>query len=185
MESSSTSRARRISSRAKPRCWTISCARLATAQLAARAAVADTPGCAWAVARFGKGGVIAPGRIADALASLPVAALRLPPHTIESLHDVGIERIAQLASKPRATLQTRFGGDLLLRLDQALGTAQEALTSLEPPEVPRATLKFAEPLLDPENLQRVITELCDTLMRELEVRGIGARRLDLVFTARR
>ena len=157
-------------------------ARLRAAQLNARAAVADTPGCAWAVARFGDGGVIAPGRSADALGSLPVAALRIPAHTTESLHDVGIERIAQLATKPRSTLQTRFGSDLLLRLDQALGTAQEALTSLEPPEVPRAQLKFAEPLLDLENLHRVIAALCNTLMIELERRGIGARRLDLVLT---
>jgi protein ImuB len=157
------------------------CARMRTAQLAARAAVADTPGCAWAVARHGQGGVIAPGRSADALGALPVPALRLPAHTIESLHDVGIERIAHLATKPRSSLHTRFGADLLLRLDQALGTAQEALTSLEPPEVPRAVLKFAEPLLDPENLQRVIVALCDTLSNDLERRGIGARRLDLVF----
>src|SRR4029077_9263607 len=85
-----------------------------------------------------------------------------------------------LGSKPRAPLQTRFGSELLLRLDHALGSA-EALTSLQAPEVPRATLKFVEPLLDPENLQRVIEQLCATLMRELELRGIGARRLDLVF----
>jgi protein ImuB len=156
-------------------------ARLAAQEISARVAVADTPGCAWAAARFGQGGVIPPGRMSDALGSLPVAALRIPAHTIESLHDVGIERIAQLATKPRSTLQTRFGGDLLLRLDQALGTAQEALTSMEPPEVPRATLKFAEPLLDADNLQRVIVMLCDTLIRELETRGIGARRLDLLF----
>src|SRR6516165_11831890 len=58
---------------------------------------------------------------------------------------------------------------------------REALTSLQAPEVPRASLKFVEPLLDPENLQRVIEKLCATLMRELELRGIGARRLDLVF----
>lgn len=156
-------------------------ARLATAGLTAKAAVADTPGGAWAAARYADGGVIAPGRIADALGSLPVEALRIPAHIVESLHDVGIERVAQLATKPRSTLQTRFGADLLLRLDQALGTAQEALTSLIPPEVPRAELKFAEPLLDPDNLTRVIDKLCDALAGDLELRGIGARRLDLVF----
>lgn len=155
--------------------------RLAAAQLCGKVAVADTPGCAWAVARFGNGGIVPPGRVADALGGLPVSALRLPPHTIDSLRDVGIERIAHLATKPRSALQTRFGADLLLRLDQALGTAHEALASLLPPEVPRAVLKFAEPIADPEHLQRVIAELVDTLMRDLEVRGIGARRLDLVF----
>lgn len=156
-------------------------ARLRAAQLSAKVAIADTPGCAWALARFGAGGVIAPGRGGDALGALPVAALRLPAHTIESLRDVGIEHIAQLVTKPRSALQTRFGAELLLRLDQALGTTQEALTSLQPPEVPRATLKFAEPICEPEDLQRVIAALCETLTRDLEAKGIGARRLDLVF----
>jgi protein ImuB len=155
--------------------------RLTAARISSKLAVADTPGCAWAVARFGNGGIIPPGRIADALGSLPVSALRLPAHTVESLRDVGIDRIAQLAIKPRSTLQTRFGSELLLQLDYALGTAHEALTSLLPPEVPRAILKFAEPLASPEDLQRVIAKLCETLVHDLELRGIGARRLDLVF----
>jgi protein ImuB len=156
-------------------------ARLRAAQLLAKIAVADTPGCAWAMARFGPDTIVAPGRMSDTLGPLPVAALRLPIHTVESLGHVGIERIAQIASKPRASLQTRFGGDLLLRFDQALGTANEALTSLQPPEVPFASLTFAEPIADPEDLQRVIAKLCEQLMRDLELRGIGARRLDLVF----
>jgi protein ImuB len=156
-------------------------ARLRAAQLLAKIAVADTPGCAWAMARFGPDTIVAPGRMSDTLGPLPVAALRLPAHTVESLGDVGIERIAQIASKPRASLQTRFGDDLLLRFDQALGTANEALTSLQPPEVPFASLTFAEPIADPEDLQRVIAKLCEQLMRDLELRGIGARRLDLVF----
>jgi hypothetical protein len=36
----------------------------------------------------------------------------------------------------REVLRTRFGGDLLLRFDQALGAADEAFTSLQPVEVP-------------------------------------------------
>jgi protein ImuB len=155
--------------------------RLTEAKFAAKLAIADTPGCAWAMARFGKDKIVPPGRMSDALGPLPVAALRLPAHTIESLSDVGIERIAQLASKPRASLQTRFGGDLLLRFDQALGTAREALTSLQPPEVPFATLSFVDPISTPENLQLVIKKLCEILTRDLELRGLGARRLDLVF----
>lgn len=155
--------------------------RLHTAELGAKGAVADTPGCAWAVARFGSGGIVPPAGAANALGGLPILALRLPAHTVESLRDVGIERIAQLATKPRASLQTRFGAELLLRLDQALGSAHEALTSLQLSEVPCATLKFAEPVGDPADLQRIIEKLCEILTRDLETRGIGARRLDLVF----
>lgn len=156
-------------------------ARLQSQNITAKAAIADTPGCAWAMARFSDVRLVSPGRASEAMASLPVAALRLSPATIASLHDVGIERVAHIASKPRASLHLRFGGDVLLRFDQALGTIQEALTSLVPPEVPAASLPFAEPIGDPEDLKRVIAKLCEMLCPLLEQRGIGARRLDLVF----
>jgi protein ImuB len=155
--------------------------RLSAQGIASKSALADTPGCAWAVARYGVSGVVAPGRASEAIASLPVDALRLQPQIISSLHEVGIERIAHLASKPRSSLQMRFGGDVLLRLDQALGSRQEALPSLVPPEVPRTELKFAEPVSEPEDLKRIVERLCEALCCELERRGIGARRLDLVF----
>jgi protein ImuB len=156
-------------------------ARLSRDGFTAKAAVADTPGCAWAMARYGNSKIIPPGRASEAIASLPIVALRLAPETIASLHEVGIERIAQIASKPRASLHLRFGGEVLLRFDQALGSVQEALTSLVPPEVPSMTLRFAEPLADPEDLKRVIARLTGLLCSELERRGVGARRLDLVF----
>jgi len=155
--------------------------RLAAQNIASKAALADTPGCAWGLARYGSPGVISQGRSSEAIASLPVAALRLSSAVISSLHEVGIERVAQLASKPRASLQMRFGGEVLLRLDQALGSRQEVLSSLIPPEVPRTELRFAEPVADPEDLRRIILKLCETLCVDLEARGIGARRIDLVF----
>ena len=66
-------------------------------------------------------------------------------------------------------------------MDQALGAAPEVLVSLIPPEVPRTKMKFAEPIGDPEDLKRVIGVLCQSLTEDLERRGVGARRLDLVF----
>ena len=76
-------------------------------------------------------------------------------------------------------MRKRFGAEALLRLDQALGNANEALPSLMPPEAPRAELRFAEPVADPEDLKRIIGKLADKLCLDLEARGIGARRLDL------
>lgn len=156
--------------------------RLAKTGITARAAISDTPGCSWAAARYGDIAIVAPGRVSEAIASLPVAALRLAPEIVASLSEVGIERVAQLASKPRASLSLRFGAAVLLRLDQALGGVAEALPSLIPPEVPRTELRFAEPVGDPEDLKRITARLCEDLCGELERRGIGARRLDLVFT---
>ncbi|MGC8477349.1 MAG: Y-family DNA polymerase, partial [Acetobacteraceae bacterium] len=60
-------------------------ARLARFGLTARAAVADTPGAAWAVARYGEAGMVPPGGAAAALAPLPVAALRLDPPALALL----------------------------------------------------------------------------------------------------
>ena len=54
-------------------------ARLSRDGFAAKAAVADTPGCAWAMARFSNTKIVSPGRASEAIASLPVAALRLAP----------------------------------------------------------------------------------------------------------
>jgi nucleotidyltransferase/DNA polymerase involved in DNA repair len=157
------------------------CKRLAAEAITAKASLADTAGCAWALARVGEEQLVSPGRASDAIASLPIASLRLAPSTVQSLADVGIERVAQLASKPRGSLRTRFGGEVLLRLDQALGNANELLPSLLPPEVPRTELRFAEPVGDPDDLKRIIEKLADRLCLDLEARGIGARRLDLVF----
>ena len=86
------------------------CERLGAEGITAKAALADTAGCAWAMARYGNETIVSPGRASEAIASLPVAALRLSKETVASLHDVGIERVAQLASKPRASLRLRFGG---------------------------------------------------------------------------
>ncbi len=156
-------------------------ARLATAQLSARAAVSDTPGCAWAVSHYSKDDIVSPGRSSEALGGLPIAALRLPERDIIGLRDVGIERIAQLAALPRASLRQRFSGEVLLRFDQALGAVSEVLVPLIPREMPRKMLKFVEPIGNPDDLHRVVALLCDKLMLDLAARGVGARRLDMVF----
>jgi len=155
--------------------------RLFSAHLSARAAIADTPGCAWAAAHYGQGGIVAAGRMSEVLGSLPVAALRIPAREITSLREVGVERVAQLAALPRASLRQRFSGDVLLRLDQALGAVVEVLAPLIPREVPRMTLKFVEPIGTPEDLERVTKLLCEKLMIDLAARGVGVRRLDMVF----
>lgn len=157
-------------------------ARLAAAGCTARAAVADTPGAAHALARYAAGPVtvIAPGETAAALAPLAVAALRLPEATIDGLHRLGLDHIGALAAAPRAPLARRFGPHLLHRLDQAFGRVPEPIMPMALPELIRARQGFAEPLLTAEALARAIGLLaravCDRLLRA----GQGARRLDLV-----
>jgi protein ImuB len=154
--------------------------RLMRQGIAAKAAVADVPGAAWAVARYGAGGIVPTGRTVDAVAALSIRALRIAADKLSALHRLGLERIGQLAAMPRAPLVRRFGRDVALRLDQALGHAFEPITPLIPKETPTAALAFAEPIGRLEDLKRVVLRLAKDLCRQLERRGEGARRLDLL-----
>ncbi len=154
--------------------------RLMRQGLAAKAAVADAPGAAWAVARYGAGGVVPTGRAVDAVATLSIRALRIPADKLSALHRLGIERVGQLAAMPRAPLVRRFGRDVALRLDQAMGHVFEPINPLIPKETPTAALAFAEPIGRLEDLKAVVLRLAKDLSRQLERRGEGVRRLDLL-----
>ena len=76
-------------------------ARLARQGIEARAAIADTLGAAWALSRFGgsrfRGGAaitVPRGGGQQALADLPVAALRLEPETVALLERLGLRASA-------------------------------------------------------------------------------------------
>jgi protein ImuB len=158
--------------------------RLASSGLAVRTALADTPGAAWALARFGDGRsaiVVPPGRNADALAGLPVGALRLADETRDALQVLGLGRIGAIAAIPRAQLTLRFGREVADRYDQALGRLPEPLTPLVPRGVAHAKLAFAEPLCDAAGLAAASAGLLPDLCRELASREEGLRRLDAVF----
>lgn len=155
--------------------------RLDAGGITVRAAVADTPGAAWAVARFGQDMIVAPGCMAAAIAELPVQALRLASEAADNLRQLGIERVGQLAGRPRAPVIRRFGTEVVKRLDQALGHEPDPIIPLPPPVIPQAHLAFAEPLGDPDDLKRVVADLAQSLCRELEALGQGVRRLDLLF----
>ena len=158
-------------------------ARLQQAGFAARAAIADTPGAAHAVARYAatQTTIVPPGTTAVALAPLPIHALRLPDNTVETLHRLGLTRIGQLMAAPRAPLARRFGAPLLRRLDQALGQVFEPIVPLDPPTLISRRLPFVEPLFTAEAFTAVIARLTRSVCRRLEHAGLGARRLDLLF----
>ena len=157
--------------------------RLARSGVGARAALADTPGAAWALARHAASvtTVIPPSGHADALASLPVAALRVSEDTATGLRRLGFDRIGQLAAAPRAPLARRFGPKVLLRLDQTLGRVFEPISPVFPPEVIQHRLAFPEPLLTAEAFTPAIARLVLAVCAELELAGQGARQLALLF----
>ena len=70
---------------------------------------------------------------------------------------------------------------LILRLDQALGRVEEAITPRLPVAALSAERHFAEPISQTEDIERLVLMLSATLKRDLERRGEGARRLQLAL----
>lgn len=147
-------------------------------------AVADTAGCAHAVARHvpaGRPVTIDPNAHRKAMELLPIPALRLEPDIVEGLRKLGFERIEQLIGAPRGPLAKRFGRSLHRRLDQALGSVAEPIEPIFPEHLPRARRGFMEPIATPEAFAKVIGELVADTIDQLARVGKGARRLDCYF----
>ena len=157
--------------------------RLGRAGITARAALAATYGAAHALARHRAGPVlvVAEAATGDALAELPIAALRLPAGLVAALTRLGLARIGELAAQPRVPLALRFGPEPGRRLDQAHGRLPEPLVPVVPPELPQVRQGFAEPIGTPEAFAQVLARLVPALCAHLEARGLGARRLDLLL----
>ncbi len=156
--------------------------RLAANGLPFRTAVADTPGAAWALVRFGGDAAIAPpGGQAPLLGPLPPAALRLDPEASAQIERLGLRRLDQLMALPRGPLARRFGQGTLDRLDQALGLSREALRFRRPPTPWFARLAFFEPISTPDDMARVAHDVLARLCARLEAGGQGARRFELAY----
>jgi len=157
--------------------------KLSASSIAARAALASTWGAAHAFARFlsAPATVVNPAEMADMLAPLPISALRLAPDIAQHLQALGFATIGELDATPRAPLALRFGRGLLHRIDQAYGRLGEPFLPIEPPELPRVTRGFAEPIGARETLQRYTEKLAHELAAVLENKVTGASQLDLLF----
>ncbi len=179
--------------------------RLGRAGLAARIAIADSPGAAYALARFAASHhapcqIAPPGGGPSALAPLPIEALRLPSDAALLLRRLGLRRIGQLYDLPREALAQRFrnaaamvrsgsrrhtreallmAGVVLTRLDQALARAPEPRLPLEELPVHRAQLLFPEPLISTEGVTAAVDHLAVALESLLTNRCQGGTRFVL------
>jgi protein ImuB len=156
-------------------------ARMTGFGFAVRAGLADSIGAAWAVARYAEQGFVAPGQEREALAALPLQALRLDGETVAALRRVGFTCIGDLIEVPRAPLVARFGNDVLRRLDRALGRAREPLMPRLPVAPYAAEQPFAEPILREEDILAVTKRLAQRLAPMLERRGEGLRHIELLL----
>lgn len=150
--------------------------------LGARIAVAGNAAAAHALARHGAERLyLCPsGDELQAIAPLPLTALRLEQTIVDALRRLGLERIGDLVAMPRGPLARRFGKNALLKLDQALGGIAEPFDPMVPYDAPQAILRFAEPIGGGETIARAVGELLDVLIERLREAGLGARALLLV-----
>jgi protein ImuB len=157
--------------------------KLASVGLRSRAAIADSWGAAHALARFDPRRVLVsePGNAAHDIAPLSIAALRLASDMVRDLHVLGFDRVGDVLTQPRAPLALRFGPELGRRLDQATGRLAEPIEPIRPEGLIEVRRAFAEPIGAAQTVTRYIGELAIQLCDALERRGLGARRLDLIY----
>ncbi len=183
--------------------------RFASLGLTARVAIAPTAAAAWALARFGpsplageggsreaaegRGGTALPAPspqplsrkgerdLIEQLAPLHVSALGLDADTVRTLERLGLKTIGALLGLPRLALARRFRGaeDVVETLDRALGRKPEPLTAIAADPPPRADLRLEEPATHPEAAGQALERLIPELVRQLQERHLGARRLSL------
>jgi len=152
--------------------------RLVEQGFSVQGAIASSIGAAWALAHFNPGTIVAhdPQTV---LAPLTVAALRLDDAQIMGLTQMGLKQIGQLYSRSRQALTARFGSELLLRLDQALGSVNERLAPRLPPVEHYTERRFAEPIGLMDDVLMTARDLALQLTSRLEQGGLGAQTFHL------
>jgi protein ImuB len=144
-------------------------------------AISSSPGLSWAITRFGSGGIVPTDQADCALAPLPVGALRLDETMIQSLQKLGLRYVGDLMQAPRGPLTRRFGAQLLLRLDQALGEEEEPISPRLPVASLSAERRLVEPIGAEDDILAVTGEIAVSLKPSLEARGAGGRVFELVL----
>jgi protein ImuB len=156
---------------------------MARLRIHAKLAIAPTPGAAWALTYADQPLPIitSPVDLTNAIALLHPVALRLPDDTLALLHHLGLQTIAHILRLPRDSLPARFGHELLLRIDQALGHTAEPLTPLAWHEPIQASIDFDGVVDSLEALWQAFGELIERIVKQLTSFGAGARRINVTF----
>lgn len=153
------------------------CKRLLKRGYLARAAISNTIGASWALARFGKKDLVTgDGQQQAAIGSLPPASLRIDQATVERLNKLGLTTINDLVPLPATALRRRFGTQILQRLRQALGHEAEFIQPL----IPRIPYQERLPCLDPivhlTGIEIALQTLLESLCKRLREEGKGIRK---------
>jgi protein ImuB len=147
--------------------------------LTARAAIADTIGAAWALAHGSASQVtVAPvGKQREHLGPSDLALLRLPGDVVRRLREFDLCSIQQLMDLPRPEVAVRFGQDVLVRLDQAMGDMPEVLKPEQFVEPVQASWSFEDATDQRWVVEKVIEHLLQGMLDRIGPEQLGIERL--------
>jgi protein ImuB len=142
-----------------------------------RAAIADTVGTAWGVARFGKGSpVVQSGQQIESLLPLPPEALRIERETVDRLHKLGLHQVRKFINISRSSLRKRFGQQLLIQLDRALGQEIELIDPVQQVPHYQERLPSMEPIVTATGIEIGLKDLLEKLCLRLQKDQKGLRK---------
>lgn len=162
-----------------------------------RIGIAETFGAAWGVAHYRRRSVpkrsvpdtpsvrnttdavviVPPGGQQRALSPLPIQSLRLSAKVVQSLNHLGIRTVSRLAALPRDSLPSRFGDELLRRLDQAEGKREELIVPERRPQPLRETWETEGAICGTELLEEVVSQLIERIAAPLREQQRGIKQL--------
>jgi protein ImuB len=140
-----------------------------------------TIGSAWALARF------AADKPDTSIQELPIEALRLTPATLQALYDLGFSTIADISQIPRSEIGSRFGNEILHRLDQLSGQQIERFMPIIEEhdllsDTFRETRDYEFPLYKHQLVTQETKAILMVLFKKLAEHKLRARNYQLVLT---
>lgn len=164
-------------------------------------AIADTIGAAWAMAHFPpeapshrrahskntgsaeeadqRTRIVPPNAQREFLDRLPITALRLELNLLQTLGELDLSTIGQLYDLPRSSLPSRFGKQMTLRLDQALGAVLEPIVPVRPKPRFETSCTWMHPLRNRDALSVVLRQQMTLLVDQLRHHRDGIQRLEV------
>jgi protein ImuB len=143
-------------------------------------AMADTPGVAWALARYstGKSNCVCspPDKHLNALLPLPAEALRVETEAVDRLNKLGLHKIQQFIEMPRASLRRRLGKGFIDRLDVVVGRREDTINPVIPVPPYQERLPCLEPIVTKEGIEIALDELLKSLCLRLRKEQKGLRQ---------
>ncbi len=95
------------------------------------------------------------------------------------LRRLGLQKIGDILTMPRAPLAARFGADVLRRLDRMFGATHEPISPRRPVACWQARVAFPDGIGRREDIDLATRHLLDEICATLEKAGRGARSLEL------